>query len=330
MNKPKVFIHLLLLLAVSAIVFASCKPTVPDEYLQPGELEDVLYDYHIALAMSNSTAVQNASQQTYIAGVLKKHGITQQEFDESMQYYSRHTERLYKIYNSLTERLQDEAESMGASASDLNKYGVLSASGDTANIWTGARSMILLTKAPFNQSGFTIKGDTAFHKGDALMMNFDVDFIYQNGARDGIAVLAMTLSNDSVTSANTRLTSTNHYSVRLNDFGRLGIKDIKGFFLLNKGQSADITTSTLQLMFVSNIQLVRMHESKEEAARRDSLSKVEESRANQPAPASADMRNEGMVRRPASSVGVRPVPQAAEISVPERKPQPDPRRNLVK
>ena len=33
------------LLLLFALVF-SCKPQVPDEYIQPDEFEDILYDFH--------------------------------------------------------------------------------------------------------------------------------------------------------------------------------------------------------------------------------------------------------------------------------------------
>ena len=41
------FLPIALLLA---IVF-SCKPTVPSDYIQPGDMEEILYDYHVAQAM---------------------------------------------------------------------------------------------------------------------------------------------------------------------------------------------------------------------------------------------------------------------------------------
>ena len=37
------------LLLLFALVF-SCKPQVPDEYIQPDEFEDILYDFHLAMA----------------------------------------------------------------------------------------------------------------------------------------------------------------------------------------------------------------------------------------------------------------------------------------
>ena len=40
------------LLLLFALVF-SCKPQVPDEYIQPDEFEDILYDFHLADGMAN-------------------------------------------------------------------------------------------------------------------------------------------------------------------------------------------------------------------------------------------------------------------------------------
>ena len=37
-----------------AFVLVSCKPTVPSTYIQPGEMEDLLYDYHVAMSVASS------------------------------------------------------------------------------------------------------------------------------------------------------------------------------------------------------------------------------------------------------------------------------------
>ena len=74
----------------------SCKPQVPDEYLQPGEFEDVLYDYHLADAMAgNGDNADNESYDVvlYRQAVLRKYGITQAEFDSSLVYYMRHADQ---------------------------------------------------------------------------------------------------------------------------------------------------------------------------------------------------------------------------------------------
>lgn len=126
---------------------------------------------------------------------------------------------------------------------------------------------VLTPAEGLNNKSFSIAADSTYKPGDKFMFDFDAQFIYQDGMRDGMVVLAMTLQNDSVVTTNCRVTNSQHYSLQLEDFGRLGVKSVKGYFLLNKGDftSEGSSSTTLKLMFVENIRLVRMHQKKVEA-----------------------------------------------------------------
>ena len=250
------------LLAMILSMFSSCKPSVPARYLQPDQMEDILYDYHIADGMSLQQS-DSRSLITYKAAILKKHEVTAAEFDSSMVYYVRHTEQLHDIYERLAERISNEAVALGATAGDIEKYGVISSSSDTANVWNESRAMVLSQYVPFNLSTYSIKADTAYHAGDRMVLNFDTQFIFQDGSRDGIAVLAVTFANDSVATQTVHMSSSNHYSTQVSDDRHIGIKEVKGFFLLNKSlNNAQETSTTLRMMIVSNIHLIRIHERK--------------------------------------------------------------------
>ena len=250
------------LFALPLLLF-SCKPSVPSKYIQPGKMENILYDYYLADGMSGRNG-DYRSLAMYKAAILKKYDVSSADFDSSMVYYTRHTEELHKIYERLAERISAEAVSLGATAGDIDKYGVISSKGDTANVWREARTMILSQYSSFNVNSYSIKTDTAYHKGDRLVLNFDAQFIFQEGMRDGVAMLAVVFGNDSVASQNVRMSSSNHYSVQVGDDKHLGIKEIKGFFLLNNGANNPLqTSSTLRMMILHNIHLVRIHESKD-------------------------------------------------------------------
>ena len=127
-------------IVILMLVMIGCKPTVPSEFIQPGELEDILYDYHVAQAMANEVSYRNSEENYYdknafFHAVLKKHDVTEAEFDSSLVYYYSHAERLKGIYQHVKERLNDEAKALGASVGDLNKYSAYSTVGDTANVW---------------------------------------------------------------------------------------------------------------------------------------------------------------------------------------------------
>lgn len=245
---------------LSVVVF-SCKPQVPDEYLQPGEFEDVLYDYHLADAMANGggeVSEIDYNVTLYRQAVLRKYGITQAEFDSSLVYYMRHADRLHAIYENISNRLEDDAMSLGASANDIRRYGDLKSVRDTSNLWTGVPAVMLMPEAPYNVMTFDVQADSTYHKGDKIILSFNCDFVHREGGMEGVAVLAVHFKNDSVTSSSTRMSSTSNYSVTVNDGDKQGIKSIKGFIYLGRRTRRGDDDNSLCLMFVDNIRMVRM------------------------------------------------------------------------
>ena len=259
------------LVAVMALLFSvsSCKPSLPSGVLSKGKMTDILYDYHLALAMAHMDDNGDKGQSlAYREAVLRKHDVTSAEFDSSMVYYMRHTELLEDVYKDLTDRYNNEITAMGGSAKEGGEFANLSATGDTANVWNLATSMVFMPVQPFNSTSFDIKVDSTFHKGDRLMLDFDAQFIYQDGMRNGVAMLAVQFGNDSIAQRTIMIQSTQHYSVELSDADSLGIKSVKGYFMLMNGDNGTGVSSqtTLKLMFLEHIKLIRMHPQKPVAA----------------------------------------------------------------
>ena len=259
------------LVAVMALLFcvSSCKPSLPSGVLSKGKMTDILYDYHLALAMAHMDDNGDKGQSlAYREAVLRKHDVTSAEFDSSMVYYMRHTELLEDVYKDLTDRYNNEITAMGGSAKEGGEFANLSATGDTANVWNLATSMVFMPVKPFNSTSFNIKVDSTFHKGDRLMLDFDAQFIYQDGMRNGVAMLAVQFGNDSIAQRTIMIQSTQHYSVELSDDDSLGIKSVKGYFMLMNGDNGTGVSSqtTLKLMFLEHIKLIRMHPQKPVAA----------------------------------------------------------------
>lgn len=229
--------------------------------ISSGEMEEILYDYHLADAMAQQAKggyAQNAV--AYRAAVLKKYDVSQSDFDSSMVYYMRHTDQLHTMYQHISDRMQEEADKMGAGST-----GGVTAQGDSADVWNGDKSIVLIPNEPFNLYSFDLKTDTTFHKGDILLLSFKSDFIFQDGMRDGVVVLSATLGNDSVASTVTHLSSSMPSTLQIMDNDSLGIKRIRGFFLLTKNNNANSSSTTLQLMSIHDIQLIRVHPKKSNA-----------------------------------------------------------------
>lgn len=255
-----------LMAALTLLLVMGCKPSLPKGVVSEGKMEDVLYDYHLAQSMANKSDEEGVNQRTYADAVFRKHGITQEDFDKSLAYYVRHTELLQKIYDKLATRFKKEAEGLGMSDADINQYATLSATGDTANVWKGASSLLLLPQRPFNQSTFAINADTAYHAGDRISLNFDCDYLYQDGSKNAFVIFAIVYKNDSVAYTQRQMYSSTHQNISIGDDKSIGIKAIKGYFIIPKRQSEMESQTTLQLLFVRNIQMVRIHKPKGEIA----------------------------------------------------------------
>lgn len=296
------------LVAVMALLFcvSSCKPSLPSGVLSKGKMTDILYDYHLALAMAHMDDNGDKGQSlAYREAVLRKHDVTSAEFDSSMVYYMRHTELLEDVYKDLTDRYNNEITAMGGSAKEGGEFANLSATGDTANVWNLATSMVFMPVKPFNSTSFDIKVDSTFHKGDRLMLDFDAQFIYQDGMRNGVAMLAVQFGNDSIAQRTIMIQSTQHYSVELSDADSLGIKSVKGYFMLMNGDNGTDVSSqtTLKLMFLEHIKLIRMHPQKPVASLAGSSPSV-----------SSDSLRKDSASSSSSSSGEKPGEQTFEMS----------------
>lgn len=238
----------------------ACKPGVPRQYIQPDEMEDILCDYHIAQGMGQAVAVpegqRNYQIRLYEDAVFRKYGVTRAEFDSSLLFYYKRSDWFRKMYERVSDRLNQQALTYGASQGELSLM-TLSASGDTADIWTDRKAMLFMPMAPYNKYQFTIKADSSFHKGDHFLLSFNSSFIFQEGTRDGIAYLAIVYENDSVATQMHRIGSSGHVQMRMANSSNLSIKTLKGFFYLGRGMME--SKSTLRLMFLNNIHLIRFH-----------------------------------------------------------------------
>ena len=247
-----------ILYVIALVVLVSCAPGTPKQYLQPDELEDILYDLYLAQGMvyqGDDHKQYDYNRVLYHAAVLKKHGITQAQLDSSMVYYYKRADRLEDIYKRLTKRLGEDALDLGATEGEVNQYSRVSASGDTANIWKGDVAAVLLPFPMHNRLEFDIKTDSASREGDAYVLNMMLDFFFQNGMKEAEGCLMLIYDNDSVSCRASRLSFNGQNQMRLQASDDHRVKEVKGYIYLSRGDNA----STLRLLFIRDIQLIRMH-----------------------------------------------------------------------
>ncbi len=232
-----------------------CKPSVPSDVMQPEEMEELLYDYHVAAAMARETGGDvDFKGNAYFLSVLKKHGITEAEFDSTLLYYYTRADYLREVYAHVSERLALEAKALGADSRSLNLYN--STSGDTADVWSQEKYAILAAHEALNRFDFHIDADTAFLRGDSFLFLFSSDYIWQSGTKDAVVCLVMKYEGDSITQTTNHVTVSGLTQIRP-PHNRDGLlKSIDGFVYLNVDpQDGDAQ----RLMFINQLQLIRFH-----------------------------------------------------------------------
>lgn len=286
--------YLLLLMLVIA-----CKPSVPSQFIQPDDMEDLLYDYHLAnaIAKTNQSGGQvDFNRAKYFYAVLDKHGVTEAEFDSSLVYYYSHIDRFKEIYAQVNKRIIQESKAVGASVGDLNRYSQYSSTGDTANIWKSATETMLIPRPTMNRFDFTLKADTSFHKGDSFMLQFMSEFLWQSGAKDVVVCIVTKYEGDSIIQTMNHANVSGLSQIRIPANREQKVKEMSGFiYLSNSGDNTD----TRRLMFISQIQLIRFHNKElpsliNETVQPDSLKADSLQRSNHPRgpmPDTASLRN---------------------------------------
>ncbi len=167
-----------ILVALALPCVWSCKQKTPDGVLASGEMEKVLYDYHLAQALAQQSPSDSVDfyQRYYKECVFRKYGISQKTFDTSMEWYERHTDKLQKIYASLAERLGGTVDGGPALLADG------SLGGDTLSLWRGAQTVMLHSQG-MNRFSHTQPADTAYKEGDQLQWKFNTEWYYHEGER---------------------------------------------------------------------------------------------------------------------------------------------------
>ena len=238
----------------------SCSSGTSEGHLSVSKMEDILYDCHVAVGMlrAESQGPSNDGYQSelYKLAILRKYGVTEQQFDASMAYYMRHADELQEIYKSVAERLKDEAAKIGVTVAD---NGGSSLSGDTTNVWPLDASLVLYQKPPCNKFSFTVKADTSFHKGDRICLTFQSSYLFPEGFKDGQAMLYIRYANDSIAERSTHFSSNSVYRLEIDDNEKIGIKEMGGFLYLNKDMEEQPSPLN-KVLVISDMQLLRIHQ----------------------------------------------------------------------
>lgn len=253
-------------------LITSCKPSLPSDIMSKGEMEDVIYDIHLAhyipegqhdgnghMAMDNG-----ALQYARTLQVLRDHNISEKEWEKNINYYTRHAELLAEVYDNVIKRMSEDAQRMGISV-DGTMGNDEEAALDSTNIWEGAKGITLTSYEPENVQVWHIEAnDSILTKGETITLSFNTIYINTKALQRSYVQLCLTLDNDSVIQSSTMITSSGMRSITAACPEERTIKNISGMFMMQTRAFSHQATAESgyneqenlqQALMISNIRL---------------------------------------------------------------------------
>lgn len=158
-----------ILLVVLSMIISSCSKT-PNDVISEGEMANLLADLTEADAIVEINRTDydtDEKRQLLKQAILEKHGVTQDEFNNSLMWYGRNLDIYDEVYDnviSILETRQKDAQK------DAQKAGEkLIAAGDSVDIWQMSHSFLHSRK----QAGENLQ----------LIFSYDADGEMRNGDR---------------------------------------------------------------------------------------------------------------------------------------------------
>lgn len=256
-------------------LMTSCGKEIPEDIIQPEQMEKVLYDYHLSMGMhSNLKSSENYQKDAYKNYVFKKHRITEALFDSSMVWYTRHSMELASIYENLDKRFKREhAQSNLMLEGRDGESTRITIEGDSVNIWSN-KGIFWLTDAPLNNLlTFDFKADSNFHPKDAFFWKADIVFLSKGKASIGFNVV---YENDSVIGETRQITQSGPQTFYLHTDSAYQIKELNGFIHIEKDSLQKPNA------LVHNVSLMRFHTTSSDSLEVDSNAKDLEMKLDKP------------------------------------------------
>lgn len=157
--------NVLAAVCLAVMVLTACSRR-PGDVLDTDEMASLMADMHMAQAMVeyNRAAYRSDSlKQVVMQSVLRKHGVTTAQFDESLQWYGHNMKQYMEVYDATIAILEQRLADMG---SKVAAEQALSISGDSVNVWGGPRYLALNSNTATNIITFAIKRDEHWQRGD--------------------------------------------------------------------------------------------------------------------------------------------------------------------
>lgn len=161
----------------AALLLCGCLARRPEGVMSPRKMENFLYDYHLAQSVAVSLPYnERYKRELYYNYVFEKHGLSRDDFNKSVVWYTRHPDELNKIYTRLYNRIDDDSKLLTTALERTERKSYRVVSGDTVDLWYLPHVQFMTESPLLNPLLFEFSADTTFHESDSLSWRMDLTF----------------------------------------------------------------------------------------------------------------------------------------------------------
>lgn len=219
-------------------------------HLSQKDMAELMYDLHCAQAIASQYGDSTAYYEKMLCdAVLRKHGLTQEDLDNNLHYYTSRPEEFYKVYEKLSSRFDDGG---GTGGMMMESFG----SSDTLNIWPDVPRVLLVNKGR-NRVTVKFEIDTIVKPGDNLELIFQASNIYSEGERNLEAFVKMQYV-DSVATQSMFIGGVGYQQESLQHDSKRRLKSISVTFIQNT-----LWSEKVKILMLNNIHILRLRQKSE-------------------------------------------------------------------
>lgn len=212
----------------SLVWLSACTVQVPSHIIQPDEMENLLYDYHLMQSVAGEVkSSEGFKKKQYEQYVFDKHNVTEAEFDTSLTWYMRHTGRLEAIYKNLNRRFTAKKDELAAHIPPYERIEQPSKAGDTVDVWNDFRLTRLTTSPIANKMTFILKSDSNYHPRDSFAWSLNALFLGDTASSRAVMAMALMFDKDTV-GVSQQIDHSGDYTLSLSTDSSFQLKEIHG------------------------------------------------------------------------------------------------------
>ena len=172
---------------------------IPSHIIRPDKMTEVLVDIHKAEAISENIRKYGTPEgkEALKRSIYKKHDITQEAFDTSLVWYSKHMKKYSEIYKTVSSILKAEDDEVKVLLVE-KKSAPLSSPGDSVNVWNKEPFYLFEPRKHRRVLTFDIPSDDNYREDDIFQLSVDFGKLPANIPENAHMTLLIKHRNDSV------------------------------------------------------------------------------------------------------------------------------------